>query len=119
MTNDASNNVRHFTRVKITLGAELMYDNKAFPVWVQDISLGGAYIETKLPLRMDEFVELRIFLNNPEHTIEVSGRIAWVKGDGNGLGIEFSQLKPFDIWALIRQTQIDPKEVFQLPSDRK
>ena len=108
-------NLRHFTRVKINLGAELMYLNKAFPVEVDDISLGGSYIKSTLPLRVNDIVELRIFLSQPEHVIEVSGRIAWTKEDRTGFGIEFQNLKPIDVWSILKQTEIDPKEAFQMP----
>lgn len=108
-------NLRHFTRVKINLGAELMYVDKAFPVEVDDISLGGAYIKSTLPLRSNDSVELRIFLSHPEHIIEVEARIAWTKDDRSGFGLEFKNLKPIDVWAILKQTQIDPKEAFQMP----
>ena len=108
-------NLRHFTRVQINLGAELMYLGKAFPVEVDDISLGGSYIKSSLPLRSNDTVELRIFLSHPEHVIEVEGRIAWTKEDRSGFGIEFKNLKPIDVWAILKQTQINPEEAFQMP----
>ncbi|MBM4292072.1 MAG: PilZ domain-containing protein [Deltaproteobacteria bacterium] len=111
-------NIRHFNRVKVDLGAELLYLQKAFQVEVKDISLGGAYIETPLRLPMEERVELRIFLNNPEHTVEALGRVAWIKPDQSGFGIEFAQLKPIDVWALMRQTSTAPAEVFKLNGER-
>jgi len=110
-------NLRHFKRVQVDLGAELMYRQKAFQVDVKDISLGGAYIESPLPVQPNEGIELRIFLSNPEHVIEVSGRIAWVKPDRSGIGIEFGQLKPIDVWAVMRQTNADPIEAFSLKKD--
>jgi len=111
-------NLRHFKRVQVDLGAELMYKQKAFQVAVKDISLGGSYIESPLPVSQGEEIELRIFLSNPEHVIEVSGRIAWVKPDRSGIGIEFGQLKPIDVWAVMRQTNSDPIEAFSLKKDR-
>ena len=111
-------NLRHFNRVKVDLGAELLYLQKAFQVDVRDISLGGAYIETTLALPLGEQVELRIFLNNPEHTVESVGRVAWVKPDQSGVGIEFSNLKPIDVWGLMRQTNSSPVEVFKLSREK-
>ena len=110
-------NLRHFTRVTVSLGAELMYSDKAFAVEVKDISLGGAYIKSTLALRVDENIELRIFLNSVEHVVETSARIAWLSPTNEGFGLEFSHLKPIDVWALLRQTKIDPKEAFDMPSD--
>ena len=104
-------NLRQFKRVTIDLGAELMLEHKAFQVVVKDISLGGAYIESKMKLKMNELVELRIFLNAVEHVVEVSGRVAWLKGEV-GFGIAFQELKPIDVWALMRQTQTESKEAF-------
>ena len=104
-------NLRQFKRVQIDLGAELMLENKAFQVVVKDISLGGAYMESRMKLQMNELVELRIFLNAVEHVVEVSGRVAWLKGE-SGFGIAFQELKPIDVWALMRQTQTEAKEAF-------
>jgi|LauGreDrversion4_2_1035121.scaffolds.fasta_scaffold559704_2 hypothetical protein len=112
------NNLRHFNRVKVELGAELLYLQKAFQVEVKDISLGGAYLETPLSLPLGEQVELRIFLNQPEHTVEAMGRVAWIKPDRSGLGIEFANLKPIDVWALMRQTNSSPAEVFKLSGEK-
>jgi hypothetical protein len=111
-------NLRHFKRVQIDLGAELIINSKAFQVDVKDISLGGAFIESKLPLSSGDPVELRIFLNNPEHTVEVSGKIAWARPEAGGFGIEFGQLKPIDVWALMRLTESDPIEAFSLKKDK-
>ena len=97
-------NLRQFKRVQIELGAELMLEQKAFPITVKDISLGGAFIECQVNLEMGEEVELRIFLTAVEHVVEVSGRIAWIKGL-EGFGISFQELKPIDIWALLKQTE--------------
>ncbi len=104
-------NLRQFKRVVIDLGGELMIEHKAFQVDVKDISLGGAYIESKVNLKMNEEVELRIFLSAVEHVVEVSGRIAWLKGE-IGFGIAFKELKPIDVWALMRQTQTENAEAF-------
>lgn len=104
-------NLRQFKRVVIDLGAELMINHRAFQVTVKDISLGGAYIQSAVKLTMNEEVELRIFLNAVEHVVEVSGRIAWLKGE-DGFGIAFQELKPIDVWALMRQTQADGAEPF-------
>ena len=43
--------------------------------------------------------------------MEVSGRVAWLKGQ-DGFGIAFQELKPIDVWALMKQTEADPKEAF-------
>ena len=104
-------NLRQFKRVTIDLGAELMLNHRAFQVTVKDISLGGAYIESSINLQMNEEVELRIFLNAVEHVVEVAGRIAWIKGK-DGFGIAFQELKPIDVWALMKQTQSEPKDAF-------
>jgi predicted 3-demethylubiquinone-9 3-methyltransferase (glyoxalase superfamily) len=103
--------VRHFKRVTIDLGAELMLNHRAFQVTVKDISLGGAYIQSSVTLQMNEEIEMRIFLNAVEHVVEVAGRVAWLKGK-DGFGIAFQELKPIDVWALMKQTESIPKEAF-------
>ena len=96
-------NLRQFKRVKIDLGAELMLEHKPFPITVKDISLGGAFISSEISLEMNEEIELRIFLTAVEHVIEVSGRVAWIK-NLEGFGIAFQELKPIDVWALLKET---------------
>jgi Tfp pilus assembly protein PilZ len=96
-------NLRQFKRVKIDLGAELMLEQKTFPITVKDVSLGGAFISSEVSLEMNEEVELRIFLTAVEHVIEVSGRVAWIK-NLEGFGIAFQELKPIDVWALLKET---------------
>lgn len=96
-------NLRQFKRVKIDLGAELMLEQKSFPITVKDISLGGAFISSEISLEMNEEIELRIFLTAVEHVIEVSGRVAWIKSL-EGFGIAFQELKPIDVWALLKET---------------
>ena len=96
-------NLRQFKRVKIDLGAELMLEQKSFPITVKDISLGGAFISSEISLEMNEEIELRIFLTAVEHVIEVSGRVAWIK-NLEGFGIAFQELKPIDVWALLKET---------------
>ena len=61
-------------------------------------------------LEMGELIELRIFLTAVEHVVEVSGRVAWIKGL-EGFGLAFNELKPIDVWALLKQTEDDQKEV--------
>lgn len=112
-------NLRHFTRAIVSLGAEIMYMDKAFPVEVKDVSLGGAFIKSNLSLRIDEQLELRIFLNSVEHVVETFARVAWLSPSNDGFGLEFGHLKPIDVWALLRQTKIDPKEAFQMPDEKK
>lgn len=111
-------NLRHFKRTVLDLDAELMHRDKAFAIQVKDISIGGAYIESGLPMRIDDQVELRIFLSNPEHVIEVNGRVAWLR-ERLGFGIEFQTLQPYDVWALLQQTKSTPTSSFTLPSDSK
>jgi len=104
-------NLRQFKRITIDLGAELMLEHKSFPITVKDISLGGAFIESEIALEMNEEVELRIFLTAVEHVVNVSGRVAWIK-NLEGFGIAFQELKPIDVWALMRQTESSSEVTF-------
>ena len=104
-------NLRQFKRITIDLGAELMLEHKSFPITVKDISLGGAFIESEVELQMNEEIELRIFLTAVEHVVNVSGRVAWIK-NLEGFGIAFQELKPIDVWALMRQTESDSEAAF-------
>ena len=105
--------LRHFTRVQVQLGAELICEGKAFAVTVEDVSLGGAFISADLTFEVGQEIELRIFLTRPEHTIETEGRVAWCKGNA-GVGVAFQDLKPYDIWSLLQQAKLDPSEAFKL-----
>lgn len=104
-------NLRQFKRIKIDLGAELMLEQKSFPITIKDISLGGAFIESEVNLEMNEAVEVRIYLTAVEHVIEVAGRVAWIK-NLEGFGIAFQELKPIDVWALLKQTEGGEEVIF-------
>ena len=46
-----------------------------------------------------------------EHVVEVTGRVAWIK-NLEGFGIAFQELKPIDVWALLKQTETESEVVF-------
>ncbi len=71
--------------------------NNFFSGKLQDISVGGAYIHTPIPFRVDSTVRLTFCTFRERHPLEVEGRIAWSNPGGvrkndlrEGAGIQFT-----------------------------
>jgi hypothetical protein len=95
---------RRFLRSSQKLPAFLNVGGSAHQVTATNISLGGVFVRTSLPLAVGMEVELALALPEPPVRIEVHGSICWQKKSGEellGLGIRFSSLTTEAIWAII------------------
>ncbi len=61
----------------------------AFTDFIQNISVGGLYIETQIPLFVDQELSMSFFLSDNETPIKNTGSI--VRGDERGIGIQFGK----------------------------
>jgi len=77
-----------------------------------NLSVGGVYLRTKLPLDVDDTLRLSFSLTFQEQEISIScnARVAWTNLDNNqikpdyasGVGLQFSNLLPEDLSTLIK-----------------
>jgi uncharacterized protein (TIGR02266 family) len=85
----------------------MLFEGKKQVCRTRNISLGGVYVETPLPLAIGTTIQLRFQLPTQPEPVEVSGDVRWVvtkkaAGEEVGMGIRFQGLRARDVWALNR-----------------
>jgi hypothetical protein len=70
----------------------------------RNISQGGMFIETAEPLSMDETVRVRFSLPDLKGAeVDTQATVRWVERSPTGrqgIGIQFSGLRPIEVWAV-------------------
>jgi uncharacterized protein (TIGR02266 family) len=100
----------HFRRIdpryERQLEVEVLFEGKKEVSRAHNISLGGLFIDSNLPLAVGTTVQLRFQLPTQPEPVEVAGDVRWVVkkggGDLSGIGIRFQGLRARDVWALNR-----------------
>jgi uncharacterized protein (TIGR02266 family) len=59
---------------------------------VTDLSPGGLFVRTSKPLPIGTEVELEVSIAEEEPPIRVRGRVVWLRGEKEGMGIQFTGL---------------------------
>jgi uncharacterized protein (TIGR02266 family) len=97
----------HFRRIdpryERQLDVEVIADGKKHTSKTVNISLGGLFLDSAMPLELGATVQLRFQLPTQPEAVEVAGDVRWVvKKDGpqTGIGIRFQGLRARDVWAL-------------------
>jgi type IV pilus assembly protein PilZ len=96
----------HFRRIdpryERQLDVEVVADGKKSLSRTVNISLGGLFLESSVPLELGATVQLRFSLPTQPEPVEVAGDVRWVvKREGHqGIGIRFQGLRARDVWAL-------------------
>lgn len=106
---------RRFFRSCQELPAILRVGDKAHRVKATNISLGGVFVCTPLPVVIGEEVGVALELSDPAALIDVRGRVCWQKRSGAevlGLGIRFCSLPTEAIWAIIANIEQARKKSF-------
>ena len=62
-------------------------NDRVFQDYIQDISVGGVFIETRMPFSIGQEISLTFPLPNYQKSIKIGGVI--VRTDSNGVGVEF------------------------------
>ena len=96
----------HFRRIdpryERQLDVEVVSDGKKSTSRTVNISLGGLFLDSSVPLELGATVQLRFSLPTQPEPVEVAGDVRWVvKREGHqGIGIRFQGLRARDVWAL-------------------
>lgn len=93
-----SSNRRISQRHDVTVPASLVLNGDVRDAMIENISLGGAQVEFPERLPMGQRVQLRFFIPNKEHAIEVGATVRWTSQ--TSLGLQFEGLRARDVWAL-------------------
>jgi uncharacterized protein (TIGR02266 family) len=105
----------HFRRIdpryERQLDVEVVSEGKKHVSKTVNISLGGLFLDSAVPLEIGTTVQLRFSLPTQPEPVEVAGDVRWVvKKDGthSGIGIRFQGLRARDVWALNQFFQSSP-----------
>ncbi|MDA8165059.1 MAG: PilZ domain-containing protein [Desulfobacteraceae bacterium] len=95
---------RRFFRSSQNLPASLTAGGRTHTVTATNLSLGGVFVRTSLPVAIGAEVDLALVFPEPSMRIKVHGSVCWQKKSGAeplGLGIRFPSLSTEAIWAII------------------
>ena len=82
---------REHHRKPIRAAVEYATQESVYRSFVQNISVGGAFIETRIPIRVGQDISLNFVLpTNPQKHIKINGQI--VRVSPQGVGVEFKAL---------------------------
>jgi uncharacterized protein (TIGR02266 family) len=97
----------HFRRIdpryERQLDVEVVVDGKKHTSRTVNISLGGLFLDSAVPLDIGVTVQLRFQLPTQPEIVEVAGDVRWLvkrEGGRQGIGIRFQGLRARDVWAL-------------------
>ena len=79
----------HFLKI---LNMKLIGNNCTFTDFIQNISAGGIFIETQIPLLIDQKLSMTFSLPKVKDPIKITGEI--IRVDSKGIGIQFDKLLP-------------------------
>ena len=76
------------SRISCLLAVDFATQERAYRDFMQDLSKGGVFIETREPLNIGETISLTFTTPNPQSHFKMSGKI--VRSDNKGVGVEFN-----------------------------
>jgi Tfp pilus assembly protein PilZ len=83
---------RKHLRERVLILMDCLGNNCAFTDFIQNISAGGLFIETQLPLFVGLKLSMTFSLPKAQDPIRITGEI--VRVDSKGIGIQFDKLLP-------------------------
>lgn len=86
------------------LSVEFTFEGLTHVARTRNVSLGGLFLVTDLPLPYGARLELRFAVPTQREPIEVGGQVRWTTvrqdAEGAGVGVRFDGLRARDVWAL-------------------
>jgi type IV pilus assembly protein PilZ len=92
---------RQSPRVPVTLELSYFSEGQLARDLVTDLSEGGLFVRTRRPLPIGTEVELQLEL--PAGVTRAKGRVVWLRGADDGMGIAFVGDLPETIRRLLRR----------------
>jgi hypothetical protein len=83
---------RKYYRKPISIYAICETNNRSFRDFTKDVSAGGAFIETKTNLSLDEDLFITLFHTSFETPVRTGGKI--VRVESKGVGVKFNKTIP-------------------------
>jgi hypothetical protein len=82
-------NTRHFTRVKLRIGASIKYGNEEIFCNTDNLSLRGMYIHTERDIPLNVPVNVTVF-NASQTAFKFNAKV--VRREGSGIGLQIHNL---------------------------
>jgi len=92
-------NARKHLRVSFETDVELEFDGTRQPGRLVNVSLGGAFVETKPCPPINSRGTLYVRFPKVPGVCEISSVVRWSKND-RGVGLQFLALRPIEVWAV-------------------
>lgn len=83
---------RKYPRKPYQVNVDLLIDDFLFTHVTQNVSKGGAFIETDLPFLADKELSMAFVLPGCEDPVKTTGKI--MRTDSAGIGVKFDELIP-------------------------
>ena len=78
---------RNDPRIPCLIAVDYATQKRAYRDFMQDLSKGGVFIETREPGNIGESISLTFSLPNSQSHFKMTGKI--IRSDNNGIGIQF------------------------------
>jgi len=100
-------NIRRHPRIYRPIEVNYHFGDEFFREHTVSLSMGGLYVKTRRPLKVDSTFQLNFTLPDFQHIFQVRGKVIWKKftEDQNGppgMGIKFLDARKKDKNALIQ-----------------
>ncbi|MGD9106981.1 MAG: PilZ domain-containing protein [Desulfobacterales bacterium] len=83
---------RKYFRKSSLITAHFSAQNFTWTDTIQDLSVSGLFIETRIPFFVGDELSMTFSLTDAENPIKITGKI--VRVDSNGIGVQFEELLP-------------------------
>ena len=98
---------RNDTRIPCLIAVDYSTDKRAYHDFIQDLSKGGVFIETREPFHLGEMVSLTFTMPKSGSHFKISGKIIRIEGHGIAIALE-KKLSQYQ--EDIIKSSIDPKK---------
>lgn len=83
---------RKHSRKRTFIQVDCSGEKCAFTDFIQNISAGGLYIETQMPLLVDQELSMTFSSRGSKDPVKITGKV--VRVDPKGIGVQFDELVP-------------------------
>lgn len=87
-------------RITCLIAVDYATQKRAYQDFMQDLSKGGVFIETREPLNIGEAISLTFSVPQSDNHFKIAGKI--VRSDDRGVGVEFNTKLSRDQEAVIK-----------------
>lgn len=91
---------RFFSRVNINNGICKLVKDDTILGTVENVSLGGLFITSDIPLNVNDKITVNLNLSNDSGNININTNVSAIRIGDKGIAFKFNHLDPKDFWNL-------------------